>query len=150
MPFHFALQPVLRLRAIHERIERLRLLELAATVARVREEMSALETESSNARQRMRDALSLGVTGIEMHLESVSETNRSERRTALDARLAGLERKQEKQRRTYLEARRKREILENLRERHLEQYRREQARRDQQAADELYLLRRGANPSESE
>lgn len=142
MPFHFSLQPILKLRLSYERLERLRLLGLVAVMVRVREEMAALEQESADARRRLQRTLGTGLAGVELQLEAACEKLRADRKQALEARLADLSQKHEKQRLIYLSARQKREILENLRDRKWEEYRREQNRREQRQVDEMYLLHR--------
>jgi flagellar export protein FliJ len=148
MAFHFSLRPILRLRASYERLERLRLLALAAAIVRVREEIAALERESQNARGLMREGLALGVTGAEIQFDTACERFRTDRKQVLETQLAELEGKQERQRVAYRAARQKREILENLRERQWNEYRQKQARREQQGLDELYLLGRRRDPPE--
>ncbi len=145
MAFQFSLQPVLRLRASYERIERLRLLQIAAAIVQVQNEISAAVRESEEARHALRERLTAGASGVEIQFETVCETARLNYRRALVARLAGLRRKHEMQTAVYRMARQKREILENLHERQLQEYQREQARREQSALDELFLLRYG-NP----
>lgn len=140
MPFYFSLQPVLRLRASYERMERLRLLGIVAAIVQVREEIAAVERESVSARKSTQSRLGAGVAGVELHFELLAENIRVERRRVLGVRLVEFEKKQEIQRLAYRLARQKREILVNLRQRKWEEYRRVQARRDQQRLDELYLL----------
>ena len=142
MPFHFSLQPILKLRKSYERLERLRLLGIVAMIVKLRDEAAALEKESGDARRRLQQTLGTGLAGVEIHLEVACEKLRADRRRALEARLAELAQKHEKQRLIYLAARQKREILENLRDRQWDDYRREQDRREQQQLDELYLLHR--------
>jgi len=148
MAFRFSLQPVLKLRQSFERLEQLRLLAITAMVVRVRGEIAALERESRIARQRLQERLAAGMAGAEVHYEAVCEKLRSDHKRNLETQLEGLERRQAKQRLAYQMARQKREILENLRQRRWEEYRHEQARREQQALDELFLLHRGTTPHE--
>lgn len=148
MSFHFSLQPILKLRKSYERLERLRLLGILAMIVRVREESAALEKESADARSRLRQTLGTGLAGVEIHLEIACERLRADRRRALETRLADLAQKHAKQRLIYLNARRKREILENLRDRKWDEYRREQNRREQRELDELHLLHRAGTDHE--
>jgi flagellar export protein FliJ len=148
MPFHFPLHAVLRLRTSYERMEKLRLLAIATAIVRARDDIAALESESRAARMNVQSRLETGVVAGELHFEASSENVRVERRRALTARLAELEKKQEAQRQAYRSARQQREILVNLRERRWDEYRRDQARREQQRADESFLLRRGVRSQE--
>jgi flagellar export protein FliJ len=148
MAFRFSLRPILRLRRSYERLERLRLLALAAAIVRVREEIAALKRESQDARGRMHEGLALGVTGAEIQFDTVCERFRTDRKQALEAQLEELEGKQERQRVAYRAARQKREILDHLRERQWNEYRQKQARREQAGLDELHLLGRRTDPPE--
>ena len=143
MPFHFTLQAVLRLRMSYEQMEKLRLLAIIAAMIRAREEIAALENESRAARQQTQDRLRAGVLAGELQFENSSENVRLARKHAVELRLAELEKKQEAQRQAYRTARQKREILENLRQKQRDEYRRAQASREQQRVDESFLLHRG-------
>lgn len=144
MAFRFSLQPILRLRASVERIEQLRMLLLAAQIARLQEEIASLEDNLSSERQRRLSSLSEGVPAAELHFEGAREKTRADQIRALRDLLVGFRRKHEEQRLVYQAARQKREILENLRKRRFEEYRRDQLRREQQRLDEAFLLRSGA------
>lgn len=148
MPFRFTLQTILRLRESYERLERMRLLNIAALIVKTREEISALETEAVEARMRIGKSLARGIPAAEMHFELICEKVRAQQKRLLLARLAELERKREEQRRAYLSAKQKKEILESLRERQQREYRIEQGRREQITLDEMHLLRRGTSDSD--
>ena len=148
MTFHFSLQAVLRLRVGYEKVERLRLLAFAALAVRVRDGIASLDRVAVEARQNIRRLLSAGVTGIEMHVELACERVRADQRRSLEARLAEISKKQERQRLVFLQARQKREILENLRARKLAEYQKEQARREQQELNDLFLLHRAGKEHE--
>lgn len=143
MAFRFTLQPVLRLRASFERLERLRLLMIASMVTRTRDGIALLDRESQQARARAAHALAAGgLTAAEMHFQAACEKGRTDRRSLLAKQLADWEKRQAAQRLAYQAAVRKREIVENLRNRRWTEYLREEGRRGQIASDELYLLRR--------
>ncbi|HXZ11140.1 MAG TPA: flagellar export protein FliJ [Candidatus Sulfotelmatobacter sp.] len=148
MAFRFSLEPVLRLRASYERLERLRLLAVGALIVRVRQEIAVVASETAEAERSKQARLATGVVAVDLHLESAVERGRAARREQLDRRLAALERAQENQRRAFHAARQKRQILENLRARRWEEYRRDQSRREQQQLDELHLIHRARRPPE--
>ncbi|MGA6960276.1 MAG: flagellar FliJ family protein [Candidatus Acidiferrales bacterium] len=85
-----------------------------------------------------------GIAGAELHFELQAENMRLERKRQFTVRLAALEKREHLQREAYRAARQKREILSNLRQRKWDEYRREQARREQQRLDELFLLHRAS------
>jgi flagellar export protein FliJ len=143
MAFRFSLEPVLRLRASYERLERQRLLAIAAMRVRVREEIGAAAREEAAARHARKQMLSSGIAAAEIQLGVSAEQARARRNRELFDRLAALERQHGKQSRIYQAARRMREVMQSLRERKLREYQREQDRKTQQLIDELYLLRRG-------
>ena len=142
MAFRFSLEAVLRLRLSYERLERLRLLALAAMIVRLRDEIAAAAREESVARNARHEMLGRGAMAAELQLGVSAEMARARRNRELAERLAALLRQHVKQSRAYQAARRKREILEHLREKKLREYRREQSRRAQQTLDELFLIRR--------
>ena len=77
-----------------------------------------------------------------LQFELESEARVEHRRQTLLAKLADLQAKVKEQIEKYRQARQKREVLEELRRQQLQEYTREEATREQQAADELFLLRR--------
>lgn len=148
MAFRFSLQTILRLRESYERLERMRLLALTAAMGQLKLEIHALDEESAEAQKRMREKLSGGLSGAEMQFETACEKLRAEHRTALEEKLRAAEKMHAKQQTAYRLARQKRRILENLRERRLDEYKREQARREQQQLDEIHSIHRLLKPTE--
>ena len=142
MVFRFPLEAVLRLRLSYERLEKLRLLTVTALIARLREEIAAAAREESTARIARQQILAQGTAAGEIQLGVAAEKARARRNRELADRLALLQRHHEKQSLAYQAARRRREIMDNLRVRQLREYQREQDRKAQQALDDLYLLRR--------
>lgn len=141
MAFRFPLQAVLRIRQGFERLEHLRLLAFAAIIAHVRREIQNHEKESSLAESEVQRGLAAEAPAAELHFEIAKRRMRGERKRLLEERLADLTRRHQRQNLVFLAARRKRQILENLRQRKLVAYQREQSRREQQIADELFLER---------
>lgn len=148
MAFHFTLQSLLRIRVSYERLERLRLLTLTALANRLRQEIAAVCAESEEARRDLQGRMAAGTSGGELQFAVANDRTRAARKQALEESLSRVKSRHEKQWRVFEAARRKRQILENLRARRWEEYRREQSRCEQKQVDELYLLRRSANPPE--
>jgi flagellar export protein FliJ len=142
MVFRFSLEPVFRLRTSYERLEKLRLLAMAAMIVRVREEIAAAARDDAAARKLRQETLARGAVAAELQMGVYAEKARARRNRELAERLTTLERHHARQSRVYQAARGKREVMQNLREQKLREYRREQDRRAQQVLDELYLLRR--------
>jgi flagellar export protein FliJ len=144
MAFHFSLEAVLKLRASFERLEQNRLLLIAAALVRVREALASLARDFAEAEKQTLAKLAAGIFSAELDFDRRIQQNFRERRAALERREAELLAKLATQQRAYQDAKNRREILEELRDRRLAQYRSEQQRREQQRLDELFLLRRGA------
>ena len=142
MAFEFTLDPVLRLRKSYERLERLRLLAIAAMIVRTREEIAAAEHNETKLAIARRESLAKGLLAAEMQTELTLEKARVRARAALLERLGSLQNLQVKQSRAFSLARTKREILERLRETKLQEFRILEGRREQRRLDELHLLRR--------
>jgi flagellar export protein FliJ len=142
MPFRFTLSPVLRLRENLERREYLTLQALYSESAEVRSDIRALEQVLAQARSQRASKLSEGMPAVLLQFELESEARVEHRRQTLLAKLADLQAKVKEQIEKYRQARQKREVLEELRRQQLQEYTREEATREQQAADELFLLRR--------
>jgi flagellar export protein FliJ len=144
MPFHFTLGPLLRLRESLEKAELQRLRMMAMQVAQVRVEIESLDCEIEAARRQLLEQTATGISGAELNMAALLEASRREQRLRLVAKLDVLEQARRKQQSRYTEVRQQREIVSNLRKRQLSAYQREQARHDQQQADEFFLIRRGA------
>jgi flagellar export protein FliJ len=142
MAFHFSLRALLRLRESVEKAELLRLQTIAAQAVQMRIQIESLDGEILARRQELLDQAASGISGAELHLAALSEAVRQQRRTAMLTKLREIEQARKKQQLRYTHARQQREILSNLRERQLSVYLREQARREQQQVDELFLIRR--------
>jgi flagellar export protein FliJ len=147
MPFHFSLNGVLRLRESLEKAELQQLRAIAAAVASGRAELDSLDKNIETARRWTLDATATrGLTGAELHFEVLRDGVLQAVRSSLAEKLAGLERQREEHQLCYLHARQQREILSSLYQRQLAAYRLQQARREQQRLDELFLIRSNFTP----
>ena len=142
MPFRFSLSAVLRLRESLERREYLALQALHAQVAETRSDIKALEQKLVQARIQRSNRLQEGIFAAHLQLELAGETRIEHKRQTLLGKLAELQSQVKEQIGRYRHARQQRETLEALRRKRFEEYAREQAVREQQASDELFLLRR--------
>jgi len=144
MPFHFPLSSLLRLRESLEKNELQRLQALAAQIAQVRAEIESLDTQIESSRREVLEQAAAGISGAELHIAALGEFARLELRAKLIVRRDELERARQVQQVRYADARQRREILSNLQERQRSTYQHEQARREQQQVDELFLIRRSS------
>jgi flagellar export protein FliJ len=90
--------------------------------------------------------LASGVVAAELHFAAFTAAVRLERKRGLQRQLADLEKKQQTQRSLYYAARQRHQILQNLRDQRLNEFRIEASREEQRQLDELFVLRFG-NPS---
>ena len=144
MAFRYTLEPVLKLRASFERLERNRLLLISAALMRVRDALEMLSKDMLRAHDALLIKLAAGVPVAELELDRLLQTAMRDRHRALKRREEELLAKRQAQQVAYLAAKERREILDRLRERRFAQYSAEQLRREQQRLDELFLLRRRA------
>ncbi len=144
MPFHFSLSALLRLRESQEKNELQRLQTLVAQLAQIHAEIDSIDLQIEASRRELVEQASAGISGAELHAAVLGEINQLELRSRLDRKRDELERARKDQRTRYNEARMRREILSNLRERQLSAYQHEQARREQQLIDHLFLIDRSS------
>jgi flagellar export protein FliJ len=145
MAFRYPLQSVLRLRRSLEQQAEQRLFVIAGQVLRLRAE---IEEHNLGEMERKRAGLELmaaGSFGAILRYAVFCEAASEAKRVALQVQLAAAERQRLEQLSRYHEARQKREILESVRERQKLTYDLTNARRDQQSADETFLLRKFFN-----
>jgi flagellar export protein FliJ len=143
MAFHFPLETLLRLRHSLERKERMTLEDLARRIAAVKLAIAELEKERRAALALQTTGLTSGLAASEMHFAQACEASRESKHRRLTDHLVELEKLYRRQQSIFLEARQKREILENLRDRQEAEYRREVDRKEQQGVDDLFLMRAG-------
>lgn len=141
MAFQFSLDTLFRLRVSLEQKEERALEEIARRITVVKQLIVEVERERSTAIRRQHEALAIGISASEMHFELSCDEVREQRHRQLTNQLVELQKEHRRQQVVYLEARQKREILENLRDRQEAEYRRERARQEQQAVDDLFLMR---------
>ncbi len=142
MAFRFSLQALLRLRRSYEQRERLRLLALASAIARLRTLLEEISSEQQRIFQTQQESLVAGTSGAELHLLQSSLVLQVEKQKTLQEQIRRVEQQLDAQKLAYREAQKNRKILENLRDRQLEIYELEQNRREQQALDDLFNMRR--------
>ena len=141
MPFHFSLQAVLHFRQSVEHQEELRQRTANQQVARVRRVME-LADERIRREQEMRSVeLQAGTTSAEVRFSVAAQDALRAQRQKLEAELQRLQILRDQQQRIFQQARRERDVIQSLRDRQILEYKRESARREQQRADELFLLR---------
>ena len=143
MAFQFSLAGVLRYRQSQEERERLALQRLHTRRAALLRELHEIREASLQLQRSLRRHLQQALIPAVAVQVCGDMTNRLERRQQqLRAALLQLQSEVAVQTERYKQARQKREVLDSLCERQLNEYRRHQQRREQAAVDELFLLRR--------
>jgi flagellar export protein FliJ len=140
--FHFPLAAVLRYRESIEQREHLALERLQQEIARVGMRMRQIEEARATATQGFLTDLTRGTRAAEVQAAYEHQRALERQHEALETLSQELNKKWREQIVTYELARRNRETMENLRQRQLEAYRREQAKREQAVIDDLFLMRR--------
>lgn len=87
------------------------------------------------------ESLQQGMTGAELQFQVACSFLRLKRITAVAQVVENVSQQRQRQLIEYRQARKKLEVLERLYERQLSAYRRTQARREQQQATDMFLIR---------
>jgi flagellar export protein FliJ len=141
MAFRFTLAAVLRYRESVEQREYLALQKIQQEIAQTEALIHRFQEQHSAARKCREAELARGIASI--HLQAVYEAELAleKQLDRLQAQRQELEGKRRQCLKTYQLARQKREVLDNLRVRQLEAYRRAQAKRQQNTLDDIFLSR---------
>ena len=139
--FTFNLQSVLDHRLLLEEREQEKLLKIQQEIALTEADRQRLRNEIHELRLRMAQP-EPGEVQVEKVLQVTRYIGKLEDDVATFARkLAQLEQQQRSQSEVFLEARRKREVLENLKDKNLNEYRREESAMEQKLLDELSAVK---------
>ena len=142
MPFRFPLQTLLHFRQGMEHQQELRLRTANQQVARVRHGLEQLDVRIRQTRTISSQCLEAGTTGAELSFFRTTEAVVHTQRQELEHELLRCQHLRDQQERIFRQARREREIFENLRNEQLRAYQRDQARREQLHLDDLFLMRK--------
>ena len=135
--FTFNLQSVLDHRVLLEEREQEKLLKIQQEIALAEGSRQQLRNEIHELRLQMAQP-EPGEVHVEKVLQVTCYVGKLEADVAaLSRRLAQLEQEQRSQSQVFLEARRKREVLENLKDKNLNQYQRELSAMEQKLLDDL-------------
>jgi flagellar export protein FliJ len=141
MAFQFPLETVLRLRRGQERLERLRLETIHSELAQTRATLEDLIEKSLELRRKVQRDLANTLSGSELQIAASQDETVALTRASLRNRIVELEQRRLAQMHVYTKVRQSRETFEKLRDNKLALYRMEQARREQQILDDLFLTR---------
>ncbi len=141
MAFRYPFRAILRLRQSLERQEEQRLFATAAMVARLRMQMEECERARMEMRRLASQEMMKGSAGAVLQFASLCDAAAVEAQGKLQSQLVDAEQQRLKQLSAYRDARQRREIFEGLRDRQEASYEGEVAHREQENADESFLIR---------
>jgi flagellar export protein FliJ len=141
MAFRYSLQVLLRLRESLERQRENGLLAAAAQVARLRGEIQQLHDQQFIVRRAELNELEMGTPAAILQLGVTRAIAASSIQKKLEIELAAAERQRLVELAAYHAARQKREILQGLRKRQEAAFQLESSHREQQAMDDLFLIK---------
>lgn len=142
MPFRFQLETVLRLRRSVERQQELLLKAAHHDVLEMQQQIQDLDAWQLALGRNQIESLNSGTAAAELLFGNVLRSAAAGRKPALQKQLLSLRKTRDQKIAAFDEARRKREIIENLKNQRISAYRMNQARKDQRTIDDLYLLSR--------
>jgi flagellar biosynthesis chaperone FliJ len=141
MAFHFSLEAILRLRRGLERMERLKLEAVASEQSLAKRELEIITEQFFESRRRFQERMGQETYASELQFEDARANRVAAAQHALKIRILELEQIWINQVQVYTKARQSREVLENLRDKKFEVYRKELLRHMQQELDDLFLMR---------
>jgi flagellar export protein FliJ len=140
----------LQLRRGQEQAERLKLEAIISEQRQIHARLDEMIEHSVESRRRFQQEITEGVSGSQLRFQATRQANVLLVRATLESRLSQLENNRLAQIQIFYMSRRRREILENLRLRKFEVYAQEQARREQQDLDDLFVMKTEIVLGESE
>lgn len=147
MRFRFKLDALLRVRRVAERQQRLLLHRIGMQAASARSELSQLQAAEQQSRAAFSGRLSIGAAGADLRVFQqdlgwyrMRAAETAERAVALDEQFS-------QQRKAYESARRQRETVEAVRTQQYSVWQQEENRREQRAADDLFIMRCNFDPA---
>jgi flagellar export protein FliJ len=140
--FRFRLDALLRLQRTVVRQEEMRLGRLLAHRAQIASHLAEIESAEDQYREELQRRALTGTNGAELAFGKAAICSLHHHATRLQADLKRLVPSIENQRALYLAAQVEQAKVEKLREQAHNAWRQESNRREQRAADEIFLLRR--------
>jgi flagellar export protein FliJ len=134
---------MLRLRQSEERRELLRLGALATRLAYLRQAQQTAHQERLEAVERLNEQMQGGTSAVEYEFDLAVLARQAQREQDLAQQVRSADQRYALQQAAFREAQKNRKVLDNLRERGLEAYRREQEKNEQKQTDDLFGMRLG-------
>jgi flagellar export protein FliJ len=142
MPFKFPLEPILNLRRSLEHQEELRLRLVHQLLHKLRHQIEQIDARALELEIFLLRQMSLGTTGAEMRAGEEIKTRLIQQRRERETEIIRIDNIREQQHLRFVEARRRREMLDILRDEQWHDYTQKAARQQQRNLDDLFLSRR--------
>ena len=147
MSFEFSLQGLLRLRESLEKEEEQKLAAAIGELKRLQTKLEKVREQLASTSERLSNLLARGTTGADLHLLCFEKVLLERREKALAESVSSALKGVQDQQARFLEAKKKRKILGDLREKQLALFLLTERRKDQQVIDDTFLLRRTSDPT---
>lgn len=141
MAFRFSLASVLRFRESIEKREELDLQKLLLEMSRIRREIERLDSEIVRAHEARNRAMQTPLAAVHLQLMLKEIDVIADRKKALIASLAALDRKRENQTKKYQAAHRDRQMLSDMQAHQMDAYELEHTRAQQKVLDDIFAAR---------
>ena len=141
MAFRFSLATVLKLRQSIEDREERALQKVQADIARVHNQIEALNTQIANVRRQCQSTLLELTPAAHLHVLLTQTQSAEDAKKALYQQLQVLEQQRQQQLAIYQAAHRDRETLTNMFDEQRGLYEQDQARREQKTLDDIFMAR---------
>jgi flagellar export protein FliJ len=142
MAFKFSLATVLRLREIAEEREERLLMQIRQQIAQSHQELMDLDARCKAVIAHRESQLAAQIPATELQDSYLQIAVLEERKKVVREHLTKLEMLRVQQMKVYETAHRNREVIEQIREEKLEDFKREQVRRDQHLMDDNFSARK--------
>lgn len=142
MAFRFSLAAVLKYRESLEQQEYLALERIQQEIAQAERKLHKCEERQAVAAKRREGELGRGIPSVHLQAAYDEEQALQKQRESLQAKLQELDGKRRETLKAYEIARQNREMFSDLRARQLEAWRHQQAKRQQNLLDDIFLSRR--------
>jgi flagellar export protein FliJ len=147
MGFKFSLEGLLRVRKSFEKQEEHRLAAAVGELKRLNMMLESVREQLISTADRLGKLLAQGTTGADLHLLCLEKSLLERRERALAESVSSALAKMEAQQARLQEARKKRKVLDKLRQKQMVLFLLIEGRREQQTLDDAFLMRRSNDDS---
>jgi flagellar export protein FliJ len=142
MRFRFTLEPVLRVARVREECEWTKLQSIQTEINTIIADMQALAAAQLGVRRQLATDVMIATPAAIIHAANTGLASMQQRERELQHKVRAAQERFADQQRVYIAFRQKREALSTVRAARLAEFRRELARKEQLALDDIFLNRR--------